>query len=184
MDGPSAPQKQRVTLVTLFDAESLERIDALASAPGEPLCKVPYRDGVPDRFGVDTLPYHLTIAAWDKAREAEVIDALRTIDVGAIRVLVDRIGVMDGANGSQVLYLAVAESEALLALQRQVYDLLPTEKYNPETFRLHITLHIDQDRGKVERLREQLAERFQPFEVAFSELGLFEIYPAKLVCKV
>ena len=52
------------------------------------------------------------------------------------------------------------------------------EKYNPDTFIPHITIHCDKDYNKIEKIKNILNKNFKPFKVRFSEIGLFEIYPA------
>ena len=53
------------------------------------------------------------------------------------------------------------------------------EKYNPDTFIPHITIHCDRDYNKIVKIKETINKNFLPFEVKFSEIGLFEIYPTK-----
>ena len=40
-------------------------------------------------------------------------------------------------------------------------------------------IHCDRDYNKIVKVKETINNNFLPFEVKFSEIGLFEIYPAK-----
>lgn len=65
-------------------------------------------------------------------------------------------------------------------LQRIFYNELPDEKYNPNDFLFHITLHIDKDEEKVLEMRRIISDNFKPFSVEFNRLGLFH-YPGNLI---
>ncbi len=94
---------------------------------------------------------------------------------------VSSIEVMNSRENSYVLYFKIKENRELQALQKQVYDILPVEKYNPNKFKFHITIHVDKDYDKIIKIKKELEQSFIPFELIVSSIGLFEIYPAKLV---
>lgn len=173
--------KKSITLISLFDEISLNKINSLISVLNQPLCRVPYHDYVTDRIKNDTLPFHLTISAWDKEYDQRAIDLLKVIKVREIKLLVDEVKIRNGINNSYVLYLSIKENEEIKLLQKQIYDILPNEKYNPSNFEFHITLHVDKDYKEILKMKNQIDLKFKPFAITFSELGLFEIYPANLI---
>lgn len=75
------------------------------------------------------------------------------------------------------------ENRELKELQENVYNILPVEKYNPNKFKFHITIHVDKDYDKIIKIKNELKQSFIPFKLTVSSIGLFEIYPAKLVEK-
>ena len=58
---------------------------------------------------------------------------------------------------------------------------MPSEKYNPDNFNFHITIHIDKDYTKINLMKEKLLDKFTPFILEVDTFCLYEIYPAKLV---
>ncbi len=90
---------------------------------------------------------------------------------------------MNGRENSYVLYFKIKENRELKELQEKVYNILPIEKYNPNKFKFHITIHVDKDYDKIIKIKHELEKSFIPFELTVSSIGLFEIYPAKLVKK-
>ena len=147
------------------------------------LCKVPFGKGVIDRYKADTLPYHFTIFSWDLSKEKKTINFLKTIHFSPFKVLIDKIDIAKGKEASYVLYLNVAKNKELYELQNNIFRKFPSKYYNPNTFNFHITIHIDKDYSKIISMKEKLVEDFVPFELQITTLGLFEIYPAKLVYK-
>lgn len=91
---------------------------------------------------------------------------------------------MRGQEESFVLYFNVQMNEELRKLHQAIYDILPSNKYNPQTFQFHITIAIDKDYEKIKRIKNSLEDHFSIFELEIDSLGLFEIYPANLVKKI
>ena len=60
---------------------------------------------------------------------------------------------------------------------------MPVEKYNPEKFKFHITIHVDQDKKKIEKLKESILKKQCPFKIDIKSFGLYEIYQAKRIKK-
>lgn len=172
-----------LTLITLFDSPSRNRISKALSAVDEPLCKVPFAR-VADRIAADTLPMHFTVSAWKSSERERVLKALSRLELYPIELQVSGIGVMRGKEHSQVLYFEITPSEALTALQREVCELLPNPRYAPDDFKFHMTICIDQDNRKIRRIRDLLETQFEPFSLTVSALGLYEIYPAKQVFRI
>ena len=90
---------------------------------------------------------------------------------------------MNGRENSYVLYFKIKENRELKRLQERVYNILPVEKYNPNKFKFHITIYVDKDYDKIIKIKKELEQSFIPFELTVSSIGLFEIYPAKLLGK-
>lgn len=53
--------KERITLISLFNEENLNKIYHYINMVNEPLCKVPFGKNADNRFKADTLPYHFTL---------------------------------------------------------------------------------------------------------------------------
>lgn len=172
---------KRITFVSIFDNNNLAKIEFYIKKLNEKLCKVPYGKGVDNREEVDTLPYHFTLSAWDISDEENVIDKLSKIDFFKLSLLINDVKIMSGKENSYVLYFSIEENEKLKLLQQRIYKFLPSEKYNPNTFNFHITIHIDKDYNKIISMKEKILESFIPFELEVDTFGLYEIYPAKLV---
>lgn len=88
---------------------------------------------------------------------------------------------MNGKENSYVLYFNIEDNEKLKLLQQRIYQVLSSEKYNPNNFNFHITIHIDKDYNKIISMKEKILENFIPFELEVNTFGLYEIYPAKLI---
>lgn len=172
---------ERITLVSLFDQKNLNRINAIINKINVPLCKVPFGKNVDDRMKVDTLPYHFTLSAWDIENENYIVQQLEDLQYSKFNVEIDGIDIMNGKENSYVLYFKIKENDELTRLQKQIYAILPTEKYNPNKFEFHITIHIDQDYEKIIRIKNQIEQNFIPLELEVNALGLYEIYPANLI---
>lgn len=171
---------ERITLVSIFNETELAKLDNMLSKIDEKLCKVPYGRDV-DRFFVDTLPLHFTLCSWDINKNENVINKLSEIEFNNINILIDKIDIMDGKENSYVLYFNIKRIPELTKIQKDIYDVLPTKKYNPETFNFHITIHIDKDFNKILQLKELLEKNFKPFELIVDAFGLYSIYPANLI---
>ena len=173
----------RITLVTLFNEESLKKMDELISSVDEKLCKVPFNRNV-NRCEVDTLPFHLTLSAWDINKKDEVVLMLNSINFNSFKLVVNGLGIMNGKEGSHVLYFNIVDCDELKALHKAIYSSIPNERYNPDNFKFHITIHIDQDYEKILRIKNALEEGFTPFELEVNSIGLFSIYPAILIKEI
>lgn len=170
----------RIPLVALFDKNSLDKINLYINKIEEQLCKVPFGRNV-NRMDVDTLPYHFTLSSWDIKEENYVVKELTKIKFNKFNVLVDDVEIMNGKENSFVLCFHIKPNNMLRKLQKSIYNILPNENFNPEKIKFHITIHIDKDYEKIIRIRETLLKDFIPFELEVNTLGLFEIYPAKMV---
>lgn len=172
---------ERITLVSLLTQDGLQKINSILKIVNESLCKVPFGKNVDDRIKMDTLPYHFTISAWDINVEDFIIQKLSNINFNKFKVNVDSIKIMDGKENSYVLYFDIKTSNELKLLQEKIYNVYPNEKYNPNKFQFHITITIDKDYEKIINIKEKLEKIFIPFDLEINSIGLFEIYPAKLI---
>lgn len=172
---------ERITFISTFDNNNLEKIEYYTKQINENLCKVPFGKNVDNREEVDTLPYHFTLSAWDISNEQNVIKELSKLVFLKLRLLINNIEIMNGKENSYVLYFSIQDNEELKLLQQKIHEVLPNEKYNPDNFNFHITIHIDRDYNKIISMKEKILENFKPFELEVDTFGLYEIYPAKLV---
>lgn len=173
----------RITLISLFNTEDLNKINKVIKNVSEPLCKVPYIKNIDNRISIDTLPYHFTLSAWNIEEKDFVLKKLSNIKFNSFKITVSSIEVMNGRENSYVLYFKIRENRELKKLQERVYNILPVEKYNPNSFEFHITIHVDKDYDKIIKIKKELEQSFIPIELTVSSIGLFEIYPANLVGK-
>ena len=143
---------ERITLISLLDKENLEKINKLLPLSQE-LCKVPFGKNVTDRMLVDTLPLHFTLFACSIKEKEKVLNILSQITFPKLTINITGISIMNGKENSSILYFEVEQNKELKTLQQQIYKKMPVEKYNPEKFKFHITIHIDQDKKKIEKLK-------------------------------
>ncbi len=172
---------ERITLVSLFNQNDLDKINNLIKIIDEPLCKVPFGKNVDNRIKADTLPYHFTLSAWDISQENFILQELSNINFNSFKVNVDSIEIMNGKENSYVLYFNIKVNNELKLLQERIYNILPSEKYNPNKFQFHITITIDKDYEKIITIKNKLEEIFIPFDLEINSIALFEIYPANLI---
>ncbi len=172
---------ERITFISIFNRIDLEKIQHYTKEINNKLCKVPFGKNVDNREEADTLPYHFTLSAWNISDEEKVINELSKIEYPKLKILINDIEIMKGKENSYVLYFTTKKNEELKSLQQKIYEVLPSEKYNPNNFEFHITIHIDKDYTKITSMKEKLLENFTPFELGVNTFGLYEIYPAKLV---
>ena len=171
----------RIVLISTFDNNNLEKINYYVNKLNETLCKVPFGKNVDNRIEVDTLPYHLTLSAWNIENQKNVEKALSQIQFSKLKIYINNVEIMNGKENSYVLYFNVEENEKLKSLQKEIYQILPSERYKPENIKFHITIHIDKDYNKILLMQEKILKDFKPFELEIETYRLYEIYPAKLV---
>lgn len=177
--------KKRFTCIAMFDKESLERFETvLIGLSAYKLCKVPYLKApytLVDREESDTLPYHFTLSYWDEDLKEEAIKVYKIIRMNKVEIVVDSVEIKKGNDGSYNMYFAFTPNQSLKDIQEQIYNETKNEKFNPETYLPHISIHSDKDYGKLINMKEIIMKKFESFTVYFDRLGLFEIYPANRV---
>lgn len=167
---------KRLTLVGLFDDNSTNLIESYTNDKMG-LCKVPFGRNV-DRFKADTMPYHVTILSWPAECKDLIIETLNKMKLDNFKILINGIDIMNGKENSYVLYFSIESNEKLKKLQDELLEFIPCEKFNPL---FHITIDIDKDYNKIINLKKDIECKFKPFEVNITKLGIFEIWPPKLV---
>ena len=172
---------ERITLVGIFDKNNLEKITRITNNINEKLCKVPFEKNVTDRYEVDTLPYHFTLSAWNVSEEEIVLNKLSNLRLHKTKITIDSIAIMDSAEDSYILHFHIKDNDNIKLLQETIYNSLPTEKYNPEKIKFHITIHVDKNYSKILEIKKCIEEFFVPFELEVNTIRLYEIYPAMLI---
>ncbi len=129
------------------------------------------------------MPYHFTIFATNKENQDKILEIAESINIDKIQLQVNDIKIINARYGSYCLYLSIEENQQLKELQRIFYNEFPKEKYNPDDFIFHMTLHIDKDYNKILNLQKILKENFTPFCLEFNTLALFD-YPGEMIKKI
>ena len=172
---------ERITLISHFDKDSIIKINEIVKNVGDDMCKVPYIKNIDNRKEVDSLPFHFTICAWNIANEENIISKLKEINFPKLKVKITGLNIKNGNENSYCLYFELENNEELKKLQREIYNLCPSSKYNPDNFIVHITIHIDKNYKKILNMKKILEKDFKDKELIVENYGLYEIYPAKLV---
>jgi len=170
---------KRITSIALFDKDSLNRLNESIKSINENFCKVPFREE--NRESLDTLPYHFTFTVWDSSEKDIAIEIIKKIKFNEIELKIIGVNVKESFNDSYNLYFEIERNDSLYLLQKQIYDLAKIEKYNPDNFIPHITIHCDKDYKKLIKIKDSIMSDFVDFKVRFKQIGLFEIYPAKRI---
>lgn len=170
----------RITLITLLKQDDLNKITTLLR--NIKICKVPYGINDENRLKIDNLPFHFTLFATDKKNESELLSMIQNIKSDCFKLKINQVGIMPGRNHSSVLYFGIEENKELKELQRYFYAYFHEEKYNPETFLFHMTIHIDQDYKVVQEIYKTVMKSFKPFVLEVSSLALFN-YPGEIIQK-
>lgn len=161
---------ERITLVSLFDKNNLNKINNIVNKINYHLCKVPFGKNVDDRIKADTLPYHFTLSAWNISQENFILKELLSINFHSFKINIDSIEIMNGKENSYVLYFNIKTNDELKLLQEKIYNILPSEKYNPDGFQFHITITIDKDYNKIDRIKKEIENSFTPFELEINKI--------------
>ena len=177
----SEETQKNFTLIARFDAFGNEKINSLINRIDERVCRVPYcRVLDSERYAVDNLPYHLTVSS-SKTSQKEIIEALKPLSFEPFEIVVDGVETMHGMMSSRVLYFKIRDSEELNNLLTNAYNCLKNGKYLPDRNTPHITIAISRDYEKIERIKSAIEQDFSPFSLKVGSLGLYSIWPRKLV---
>lgn len=172
---------KRITLISLIDTTEMNKIENLIN--NIKTCKVPYGINDERKYEIDNLPYHFTIFATNKENQERILELSKNINTDKIKVEINDIKIMKGKNDSFVLYLSITENEKIKNLQRIFYNEFPKEKYNPDYFTFHMTIHIDKDYNKVLELKNEIKKKFKPFFLEFNKLALYD-YPGEMIKEI
>lgn len=174
---------KRITMISFMNKTELDKVEKLMNNIPIKTCKVPYGIDDENRYNIDNLPYHFTIFATNKENQNEIIKIAQKIEIHKIRVKVDDVKIMKGRYESFVLYLSIEDNEEIKSLQRIFFNNFPKEKYNPEQFTFHLTLHIDKDYDKILKLQNIINDNFKPFYLEFDRLALYD-YPGDMIKEI
>lgn len=173
----------RITLISFIEKSEIRKVEQLMENINENTCKVPYGINDEKRYEIDNLPYHFTIFATNKENQDKLLEIAENINIDKIRLKVNDIKIMNALYDSYCLYLSIEENQQIKELQRIFYKEFPKEKYNPDNFVFHMTLHIDKDYDKILKLQRILKENFESFFLEFNKLVLFD-YPGEMIKKI
>lgn len=150
-------------------------------AADEKICRVPYgrvEDSL--RYQVDTLPFHFTVLS-SKEHFTSLTEKLDGLHFSPFELAVNGLGVMPGKENSMVLYYGVERSVEFNALQKELYHRVGNANYFPDANIVHMTLCISKDYDKIFRIKNNLERTFVPFKLKVMSLGVYEIWPGKLM---
>lgn len=170
----------RITLISVIEKNSINKVEDLVNKLGEETCKVPYGINDKKRYEIDNLPYHFTIFATSKENQDRILQIAEKLKINKIQLKVNDIKIMNARCNSYCLYLAVEENQLIKALQNVFYQEFPQEQYNPENFIFHMTLHIDKSYPKIIEMQNKLKNNFEPFLLEFNTIALFD-YPGEMI---
>jgi 2'-5' RNA ligase len=170
------------TIVTHFDAKGYNKLYTLLSLlSDERISRVPYgRVEDKRRYQVDTLPYHITISS-SKGPLDSLMSAMEEFQFSSFIISIVGLDVMRGKNNSQVLYFEVGPSKEMEKLQLEMYRITGNDKYIPGKAIPHITLCISKDYRKIDRIKNLVLSDFAPFTLQVMSVGLYEVWPGKLI---
>ena len=171
---------KRITLISLIEKKEISKVEQLMSILDEETCKVPYGIDDENRKEIDNLPYHFTIFATNKENQDQILKIVETIKMEKIQLKVNDIRMMQASQNSYCLYLSIEENQEIKELQRIFNKEFPKERFNPDYFIFHMTLHIDKDYNKILEMQNTLKQNFKPFFLNFNKLALFD-YPGKMI---
>lgn len=170
------------TIITHFDMAGYKTIHSCMDVVGgERICRVPYgrvEDSM--RYQVDTLPFHFTVSS-SKEPFALLINKLEGLRFSPFELMVNGLGVMSGRDDSKVLYFGVEQSMEYNAMQAELFDRIGNPNYFPNATTIHMTLCISKDHDKINRLKTNIERTFTPFKLKVMSLGVYEIWPGKLM---
>lgn len=170
----------RITLITYFDEKQLDIIGNFLKNINLKMCKVPYGINDNKRYEIDNLPYHFTIFATDKTNQDKILNIIKNTKIEKIKLKINKVTIGNLKNDSFILYFGIEDNCFMKDLQMNFYEIIPEEKYNPNKFNFHMTLHIDKNLNTVNNLFEIIQLEFKPFYIEFNKLALYD-YPGKII---
>lgn len=174
---------KRITLVTMPDDETVNKIQTLIQDIPEKMCKVPLGMDDTSKCQMDNLPYHFTIFATDKENESYMLQLMHQLECTTIKIEVEDVCVKRTKENGFMLYLSIKKNAQMYELQNRFYSKIPTKNYNPQHFVFHMTLHIDKEESKVLKMQEIIKAKWKPFTIECKTLGLFN-YPGEMIKQV
>ena len=113
---------ERITLVSSFNQQGLNKIKKYLEKTTDKLCKVPFIKTIDNRLEVDTLPYHFTISTWGVEVAEKVKTELQKTEFSKLKIYVDDIKIMCRDDNTYILYFNIRQNKKLKALQKNIYN--------------------------------------------------------------
>lgn len=172
-------RNNKITCITMFDQDSLDKINRYLNDAEFKLCKLKYDEE--NREEKDLLPFHSTICVWKNKNPTEIKNLIKLVNFSEFKIKIIGTRIKESTQSSYNLYFELQKNEKLNKIQEFIYqnEEYRVEKYNPNIFIPHITIHIDKDFNNILKLQEKIMKDFKPFEVKVCKIGLYEIYPPK-----
>ena len=142
----------RITLISYFEEKELKKVFNITNKIDFKMCKVPYGINDDKRYEIDNLPYHFTIFATNKENEIQLLNITKNLKFRKIKLKINAIKIMSAKNNSYVLYFGIEQNDDIKKLQIIFYEKILEEKYNPNNFNFHMTLHIDKNKEVIDSL--------------------------------
>lgn len=145
------------------------------------MCKLKYDEN--NREEKDKLPFHSTICVWKNKNPIEIKDILKKLEFRKFELKIIGTKIKKSTQNSYNLYFEFEKNKEFTKIQRFIYENenIRIEKYNPETFIPHITIHIDKNYERILQLQENIMKNFNPFYIKTIKISLYEIYPPKKI---
>jgi len=188
--------KNRVTLITYFEKEDLNKVDRLMKNIKVSTCKVPYiPDTEEERHKADIFPWHITIFIGNKERAPQILELIKKAKKQKIKLKFNDVILQQSPKfGSMSLLLTIEQNQEMIDLQNMFYHEFTEEKgrgasykgkagekYDASKYTFHLTLDIDKDLQKIQDEYEIIKKDFKPFEVEFEKLMLFNDLGGSLI---
>lgn len=170
-------QKNKMTCITVFDPNSIKKINSYIKNVNIKLCKLKY-DEI-DREEKDSLPFHTTICVWINKDKNKIEKYLEDYALNEFEIKIVGTKIKPSTQNSFNLYFELEINDTFKDIQEYCYknEYTRVEKYNPKTFIPHITIHIDKDYEKILDIQNSIMSKFEPFSIKIVKLSLYEIYP-------
>jgi len=172
---------KRITCIALFESNDLIALEKFISVVG-PTNKVPF--SIENRSEVDRLPRHSTLIVWQNQNKEKIIKLMKSLSVKPMELEVTAISLKKSLDKSYNLFFEVKWDDNLKKLKQEIYHQLPSEKYHPDQYQTHITIHTDDDYVKIMTMKKRLEINFRPFKLKVSEIGIFDIYPTNELYRI
>lgn len=173
--------ESRITIISLFSDLDESKIKNLLKNVNIPLCKVPFKKDIENRFLADTMPFHMTLSADNITNEQIVTEKLNELEFSETSITIDKLDILPGKENSYVLVFNVLPNKELTAFQEKIYKVLPTPKYNPKEIKFHITIHISKNYDEIIYLKNNIEINFKPLKLTIDKIGLYKIWPPRLI---
>jgi 2'-5' RNA ligase len=165
-----AVEAKRLYLVALLNRETERKLDALTRTLADlGLCENPQV----------SIPFHITLAEFDPALEAQVTHRAREASarIAPLTLQLNHIGLF----GLKVLFAAPAPNRELLAL----HDAFSPQEAETgaNAWVAHVTLLIDEPEEHMVKAIPIVAAMFAPMEARVESVAVYEFPPARFVDK-